>query len=275
MTGSEHTPAGILSVQMYSFRDAAQADPAAAVARVAEIGFRYVEPFGIGSGGRSPAARMAEATTLRRDLDDHGLKLSSVHAAAPYGPQAEAILDELELIGARLAVISWPGEVHGFERDALATLDGTRRFAEAMNEAARNAAARGIRLGYHNHWWEWNTLENGRAAYDTLLELLDPAVFLEVDTYWARTAGQDPAELLRRLGDRALALHLKDGPATPEADQVPLGGGVVDYRAAILAAPSARWHVLEMDRTAGDVFAEVGASARRLVGEGLSTWEGP
>ncbi|MEF2277214.1 sugar phosphate isomerase/epimerase [Deinococcus sp. YIM 134068] len=265
---------GTLSVQLYTFRDAAQADPTATVARVAEIGFKYVEPFGIGSSGQTPAARMATATTLRRDLDDHGVQLSSVHAAAPYGPQSEAILDELELIGANLAVVSWPGEVHGFERDVLSTLDGTQRFAEAMNEAARNAAARNIRLGYHNHWWEWNTLENGRAAYDTLLELLDPQVFLEVDAYWARTAGQDPAEVLGRLGDRVLALHVKDGPATPEADQVPLGGGVVDYRAALLAAPTAKWHVLEMDRSAGDVFEDVEQSARRLIEEGLSGWEG-
>ncbi|BDP43540.1 xylose isomerase (plasmid) [Deinococcus aetherius] len=274
MTDSQTTPRGTLSVQMYTFRDAQQADPTATVARVAGIGFRYVEPFGIGSSRQTPAARMATATTLRRDLGDHGLGLSSVHAAAPYGPQADAILDELDLIGAKLAVVSWPGEVHGFERDALSTLDGTRRFAGAMNEAARNASARGIRLGYHNHWWEWDTLENGQAAYDTLLGLLDPQVFTEVDIYWARTAGQDPAELLQRLGDRTLALHVKDGPATPEADQVPLGGGVVDYRAAILAAPSAKWHVLEMDRSAGDVFADVEQSARRLVEEGLSSWEG-
>ena len=53
---------------------------------------------------------------------------------------------------------------------------------------------------------------------------------------------------------------------------MPLGGGVVDYRAAILAAPSARWHVLEMDLSAGDVFADVQQSARTLIAEGLSEW---
>ena len=49
MTASQNTPRGTLSVQMYSFRDAAQADPTATVARVAALGFRYVEPFGIGN----------------------------------------------------------------------------------------------------------------------------------------------------------------------------------------------------------------------------------
>lgn len=263
---------GTLSVQLYSFRDAAQADPGGTLARVASLGFRYVEPFGLGSSSRSAEERMQSARKLRRGLDDHGLRLSSVHAAAPLGPQADSILDELETVGARLAVVSWPGEVSGFGRDALGTLESAGRFAAAMNEAARNAARRGIRLGYHNHWWEWGELA-GRSGYDVLLDLLDPEVFTEVDTYWAQTAGQDPAGLLRDLGERTLLLHLKDGPAVPDAPQVPLGGGVVDYRAAILAAPTASWHVLEMDSSAGDVFRDIGESARRLVGEGLSVWD--
>ena len=273
MTQPETIQTGVLSVQLYSFRDAMAQDASGTIARVAGLGFRYVEPFGIGGHNRPAAERMAAAETLRRDLDANGLKLSSVHAAAPVGPEQGAILDELQVIGAELTVVSWPGEVYGFERDALSTLDGTRRFAEAMNTAGAAAAARGLKLGYHNHWWEWTQLENGRFAYDTLLDLLAPGIFTEVDTYWAATAGQDPAELLRRLGGRTLALHLKDGPAQPEPPQVPLGGGVVDYRAAILAAPSARWHVLEMDLSAGDVFADVQQSARTLIGQGLSGWD--
>ncbi|ULH17221.1 sugar phosphate isomerase/epimerase (plasmid) [Deinococcus sp. KNUC1210] len=264
---------GTLSVQLYTFRDAVAQDTPGSIARLAQLGFRYVEPFGLGTRHRSAAERMESVKTLRRTLDEHGIQASSVHAAAPVGPETEAILDELEVLGSRLTVVSWPGEVWGFERDALATLEGTQRFAEAMNTAAANAAGRGLKLGYHNHWWEWNTLENGQSAYDTLLSLLDPAVFTEVDTYWAQTAGQDPATLLHALGGRTLALHLKDGPAQPEVPQVPLGGGVVDYRAAIMAAPSARWHVLEMDASAGDAFEDVGQSAQTLIAAGLSAWE--
>lgn len=90
--------------------------------------------------------------------------------------------------------------------------------------------------------------------------------------YWAQTGGQDVAALLRRLGERVQALHLKDGPTNPEADQVSLGQGAVDYAAAMHAAPSARWHVLEMDCTAGDPFLDIAQSARRLIDQGLSDW---
>lgn len=263
---------GTLSVQLYTFRDAYAQDAEATLSRVAEIGFKYVEPFGVGNHGQSNADKLKQAQALRTSLDRHGLTASTAHVAAPIGPDADAVLDALQTLGCGQVYISWPGEVPGFERDVMDTSAGTERFAAALNEAAANAAGRGLQLGYHNHWWEWVD-NDGQFAYDRLLNLLDPQLLLEIDTYWAHTGGQNVPALLHRLGSRVGALHIKDGPADPDADQVPLGQGVVDYAAAIKAAPSARWHVLEMDRTAGDVFAEVKQSAEKLVGEGLSQWD--
>ena len=271
MTQPSTTP-GTLSVQLYTFRDAYAADPAGTIARIAELGFRYIEPFGIGNHGLSNAEKVGRAQDLRALLDAHGLKAPTAHTAAPMGENVEAVLDAIGELGATLPVISWPGEVPGFERDVMDTKDGTERFADALSEASRHAQSRGLSLGYHNHWWEWSRFGD-QSAYDLLLSRLDPAVFLEIDTYWAHTAGQDMPALIRRLGERVRALHLKDGPATPDADQTPLGTGTVDYAAAIAAAPQARWHILEMDRTAGDVFADVGQSAQKLIQEGRSTWE--
>lgn len=263
---------GILSVQLYTFRDAYAADAAGTIARIAGMGFKYIEPFGIGNHGLSNADKVERAQQLRALLDANGMQAPTAHTAAPMGENAEAVLDAIQELGTTLPVISWPGEVPGFERDVMNSKDGTERFADALSEASRHAQSRGLALGYHNHWWEWSDV-GGQAAYDLLLSRVDPAVFVEIDTYWAHTGGQDMPALLRRLGERVKALHLKDGPATPDADQTPLGTGKVDYAAAIAAAPSARWHVLEMDRTAGDVFAEVGQSAQTLIQEGLSTWE--
>lgn len=261
---------GKLSVQLYTFRDAYAPDQT--LSRVADIGFQYVEPFGVGSNALSNADKLKHAQQLRSQLDSHGLQASTAHVAAPLGPDADAVLDALQTLGCQQVYISWPGEVPGFEREVMDTPAGTERFAAALNGAAANAAGRGLQLGYHNHWWEWVKYADGTYAYDHLLDLLDPHLPLEVDTYWAHTAGQAVPALLQRLGSRVQALHIKDGPADPDADQVPLGHGVVDYAAAIRAAPSARWHVLEIDRTAGDPFAEVQQSAEKLVQEGLSQW---
>ena len=46
-----------------------------------------------------------------------------------------------------------------------------------------------------------------------LFDALDPDVIAEVDIYWAKVGGVDPAALVAELGERAALLHVKDGPA--------------------------------------------------------------
>jgi sugar phosphate isomerase/epimerase len=59
-----------------------------------------------------------------------------------------------------------------------------------------------------------------------LADCLAPEVVLEVDTYWAYAGGADVPALLRRLGDRVVALHVKDGDGSLEVErQVAVGSG--------------------------------------------------
>ncbi|WP_051947830.1 sugar phosphate isomerase/epimerase family protein [Streptomyces scabiei] len=95
----------------------------------------------------------------------------------------------------------------------------------AINAAARELAGAGIRLGHHHHHFEWARLPDGAVAFDVLWDLLDPEILAEVDVYWAAVAGQDPAEVLDRLGERAVAAHLKDGPARRDTPQTPSAPG--------------------------------------------------
>jgi sugar phosphate isomerase/epimerase len=102
-----------------------------------------------------------------------------------------------------------------------------------------------------------------------MLELLDPSVMFEIDTYWVKTAGLDPAEIIRKLGNRVNLLHLKDGPAAIEPPQVALGEGVMDIPAAVNAAESAEWLIVELDHCATDMLEAVDKSYQYLVNEGL------
>ena len=104
-----------------------------------------------------------------------------------------------------------------------------------------------------------NTVE-GRPVYDLFVERLAPEVVLEVDTFWATVAGADVPAVLRSLGDRVVAIHVKDGKVTgdiatalpssdsalvvPDAlraafeEQTPAGQGDVDVPAILAAAPT-------------------------------------
>jgi sugar phosphate isomerase/epimerase len=67
--------------------------------------------------------------------------------------------------------------------------------------------------------------------------------------------------LLRRLGTRVFALHLKDGPLNGDtAAQLPLGSGDLPAAEIIAATPGLQFPVLEFDAYAGDIFAGITAS---------------
>jgi sugar phosphate isomerase/epimerase len=153
---------------------------------------------------------------------------------------------------------------------SFAARDAIRKGADALNRANGQARDRGLTLAYHNHFWELPPVDD-RPALLHRFDATDPSILAEVDVYWARVGGVDPAALLRELGARAAFLHVKDGPAEqPEQNMVAVGDGAIDVAGVIAAAPAAQWHIVELDRCDTDMFDAVERSYRYLVGSGLS-----
>ena len=243
-----------ISVQLYSLRAETATGMEAVLRRLAGIGYVGVEPAGLGD--LSP-------TRFREVLDDTGLRLSSAHVGLPVGSTAEAVFDEQDEIGNTVLISSG-------RPDEFASRDAVARTAEKFNVAAANAAARGMTIGYHNHWWEFEGLIDGRLPYDLLHEQLDPAIIAELDVYWAKVGGVDPSDVVRGLGARARYLHIKDGPCEPKTPMTAVGAGTVDIAGVIRSAEAAEWHVVELDECGTDMFTAIEDSYRFLVGEGLS-----
>ena len=75
------------------------------------------------------------------------------------------------------------------------------------------------------------------------------------------SGGADVPALLRRLGDRVIALHLKDGPLNGDTSaQLPLGSGDLPAAEIIAAASGLQFPVLEFDAYAGDMFDAISVS---------------
>lgn len=234
-----------VSVQLYTLRDAMQADAPGTLRRLADMGYRLVEPY-----------RFVD------DVDDVAAALRSAGLASPSAHARFVGEDQQRIFGAaaRLGVgtVVQPSS----DKAIWASVDDVRTFAGLLNEAARVAADHGVRVGYHNHAFEY---EGGiDAPLERLAEHLDDDVTLEVDTYWAAVGGDDPAALLRSLGDRVGLLHVKDGPISAETlDQVPVGAGRMPVADILDAAPDAL-AVVELDAYRGDVFDAVEQSLRHL-----------
>jgi sugar phosphate isomerase/epimerase len=236
-------------LQLYTLREECARDLEATLAFVASCGYAGVEVAAL--YGRS-------ARDFRALLDANGLAVASMHAL-PFGDATARALDDAQALGTPLVVVPFA------HPDRFKSADAVAALADELNAALAQARSHGLRLGYHNHFWEWRALEDGSVAFDALLARLDPALEIELDVYWAATAGRDPAALLRTLGARATRLHLKDGPADkPESPMVALGDGVVDLTAAMQAAAHADWMLVELDACAGEMKQAVKRSAEWL-----------
>ena len=245
-----------ISIQLYTLREAAAQDFAAVIDRLGRIGYVGVEPAGFHD--LSPRE-------FRRRVEDAGMQVSGAHVPLPLGEQANELLDTQEELGNRDLVVAFypPGR---FE-DA----GSVQKTADELNRANETVRARGMTLGYHNHWWEFANQIDGESAHARLFALLDPTVFAEIDTYWAKVGGADPVAVIDALGARARMLHVKDGPADDEkAPMTAVGEGVMDVPAITGASADVEWHVVELDRCASDMFEAVERSYAYLVGSGLS-----
>lgn len=240
----------LLSVQLYSVRRQLEEDLSGTIARIAALGFTAVEPYNFA----------ATAEPLASALGANGLTAPSGHAPLLSANQDE-IFAAAKALGIGTVIEPLVPEA---QWQSLAEIEQT---AQALNAAAAKGANYGITVGYHNHWWELESVVDGSTALEQLAVRLDDDVVLEVDTYWAAVAGQDPAALLRRLGDRVTFVHLKDGPLTTEPlDQVSAGEGKVDMSAILAAAPQLTGGVVEFDDYRGDIFDGLAKSLSYLTG---------
>jgi sugar phosphate isomerase/epimerase len=253
------------SVQLYTLRDAVAEDLAGTVARVREIGYEQVEPYGFAERPAEFAAALTAA----------GLTAPTGHAAVIDAEDPEAIFAAALQLGMETVIDPF------IPTDRWQTADDAAKLAERVNELTAAAAKHGLKFGYHNHQWEFTNKVDGRPVYDLFVEQLSPETVLELDTFWATVGGADAPAVLRELGDRVVAIHVKDGKVdgdiltalpssesaliVPEAlqkafeNQTPAGQGDVDVKAILEAAPQAL-RVVEFDAYKGDVFEGIAES---------------
>lgn len=228
-----------IALQLYTIRDvASKTGYEDAVRKIAAMGYPGVETAGF------PGTTAKAAYKLFNDL---GLTVTSAHVPLPLGENKQMVLDTMEALGKPALVCTQ------IRPEDVKSMQSIQHLCDRLNEGYEVAKANGLAFGIHNHWWEFGELD-GRLVHHIMLELLNPAIFLELDTYWIRVANRDPAPIIRALGDRAPMLHIKDGPASKEAPMTAVGDGVMDVPAILEAAVPNVWQIVELDRCGTDIL---------------------
>ncbi|MGI9402569.1 MAG: sugar phosphate isomerase/epimerase family protein [Rhizobiaceae bacterium] len=183
-----------LSYQLYSSRNFPPLE--STFSMLADIGYSQVE--GYGSLYDSPA----ELASL---LNNAGLTMPSGH----FG------LDELEtnpektLETARLLSMT---AIYCPFLDASERPDdkpGWQSFGKRLTEAGKPYRDAGFKFGWHNHDFEFQSLNDGSLPIEAIFEG-GPELSWEADIAWIVRGGADPLYWIERLGNHISAVHLKD-----------------------------------------------------------------
>jgi sugar phosphate isomerase/epimerase len=199
-------PPDQISIQLYTLRNQLAIDLEGTLQALAAIGYRRVEHAGF--VGRT-------VTEFKAALDTAGLWASSGHVPIPqpFDPATwRASLADATTLGSRFIVHPFFG-IDFATGAVVRTSAPWRAFARDLNRAGRMARDAGLRLGYHNHNWEFFRLTDNpsRTAYDVLADHTDPdLVHLQLDLFWAVRGARDPVDLIRQHRGRVLQYHVKD-----------------------------------------------------------------
>jgi len=244
-----------IALQLYTLRDSLAQDYAGVIRKVAALGYVGVETAGF--TGTTPQA----AAALFGEL---GLQVSSAHSPLPLGEKKNEVLDTLKTIGASNLICAY------FPPEEFSSEDSIKKVCDQLNAADEVARANDLTLFYHNHWWEYRYHVNGEPAYKTMLAHLSPTVKFEIDTYWVKTGGQEPAAIIQELGSRAPLLHIKDGSTDESQPMVAVGDGQMNWEPIVAAAGQVDWFIVELDRCATDMLEAVARSYTYLTQKGYA-----
>ncbi|HUX58564.1 MAG TPA: TIM barrel protein [Bacteroidales bacterium] len=201
-----------IGLQLYSIRDSIMKDVPTAIAKVSNMGYKFVEPAGYRDGkfyNMEPAA-------FKALCDANKLSVISSHTGqmAPDSANYERIMawwdtcvDAHVAVGAKFIVQPSMG------RTAYESLEGLQAYCDYFNEVGAKCNAKGIRFGYHNHDKEFSTkLDSTVIIYDYMLENTDPSkVMFQMDLGHLVDGGADPVYYFNKYPGRFELWHIAEG----------------------------------------------------------------
>ncbi|PKA97027.1 secreted protein [Flavobacteriaceae bacterium MAR_2009_75] len=206
-------------VQLYSFRDDMLKDPKATLEQIADIGIKKIESARSNKGlyyGLSPKE-------MKKTCEDLGMQLTSGHVA--LDDDFENTIEQAVDSGQEYLICSsLPSKGQ--------TVDNYKKVAEAFNKAGESCKKSGLKFGYHNHEYEFES-DNGQVLYDLLMDQTEPdLVHMELDLGWVVVAGKDPLNYFKKYPGRFPLWHLKD-MNMHEKESTEFGKGGLDIKKMI------------------------------------------
>ena len=219
------------AIQLYTLRDLEHSLPDL-LELVADTDFDGVEFAGL--GGTDP--EQVAATLSKTGLDVAGAHVPIEELSENF----EETVETYRAIGCETLVVPL------LEAKQFQSVEAVTETAQQLDDLAHRLLGMDMRLCYHNHDFEFVSIDDGD-AFDRLVAKTGDVGF-ELDVGWAKAAGRDPVALLEHLSGRVPLVHLKD-VAVESNDPTELGNGDLESAACVHAARRAgtEWLIYEND----------------------------
>lgn len=234
-----------LYAQMYSVKEACDADFFETLKAIKEMGYDGVEFAGFYD---------SDIDTLAKYMKELGLEAFSAHISLDLlTKELDQQIQILKKLGIKYVVCPY-GEIH--------TREEAEELAGTLEVIARRTLAEGLELLYHNHSHEL-VKDQDTYVLDLLFETIgNDLLKQESDVYWLAHADVDPIAYLAKHRQRNHIIHLKqmskDSKENVAADQ-----GSIDFGEIIRMIPDAKY-VYEQEHTRQDMMADMARSAKYI-----------
>lgn len=229
-------PTKSIGLQLYSLREPiADIGIEAVLKQVGKIGYTTLELASYnGDDGTMYGLNPAD---LKAMAEDNGLKITGSHVGGgemfsmDYWKKAA---DDHNKCGCKYLVIP----MMQFDPDGVMSLqektDTIKAYCEYLDKVGMQVVTSGIvKLGYHNHWFEFEPIKEGETdqlIYDFMLDNTSANhVFFQNDVYWTHFAGYSIVDYINKYPNRFPILHIKDEKEIGQS-------GTMDYKPIFEAA---------------------------------------
>ena len=238
-----------IGIQLYTLRSILDKDFEGILKKLAALGYKEFEFAGYYE--RKPKE-------LRKFLDDIGVKAASTHQGlAVFEQKLDWLLETATTLGHKYVVCPW------LSPEMRSTIDSYKKLAASFNKIGEACHKAGVQFAYHNHDFEFETVE-GQIPFDVLLAETDPKfVQIELDLYWIAKAGKDTLAYFDKAPGRYALCHVKDMDA--DGKMMDVGNGKIDFGKIFAQAQKAglKHFIVEHDNP-GDPLQSVAASIQHL-----------
>jgi sugar phosphate isomerase/epimerase len=226
-----------VALQLFSVREDAAKDLPGVLKQVAEMGYDGVEFAGYYD---------YSAEDLRALLDENGLRCAGTHTG--INTLADDVFEETvafnKILGNPYLIVP------GLPEEYRDSIDAWKRTAERFNELAEKAAAAEMRVGYHNHFHEFQPMD-GEIPWDVFFGNTREDVIMQADTGNALHGGADVVEYIKKYPGRAVTVHLKE--YKDGWDQAVIGQGDVNWQELFTTCEAqgiTTWYIVEQENYA-------------------------